>query len=99
VSVSGGIARSDLMLEILASVVGRPLERLVSAEGPALGAAVTALAALETHARRSRGEKGAYRVADAVAKLVKFRDAVAPRAEWRDAYQQGLAAFEKRLST
>jgi sugar (pentulose or hexulose) kinase len=96
VSVSGGIARSDLMLEILASVLGRPLERLVSAEGPALGAAVTALAALETHGRRSHGGSG-YGVTDAVAKLVRFRDSLAPRAEWRAVYETGLAAFEKRL--
>ncbi|HMC88125.1 MAG TPA: FGGY-family carbohydrate kinase, partial [Gemmataceae bacterium] len=48
ITVSGGIARSQLMCEILASVLGRPLERLQSDEGPALGAAVTALAALET---------------------------------------------------
>src|SRR5207248_4225925 len=40
ISVSGGIARSDLMCEILATVLDRPLERLASAEGPALGAAV-----------------------------------------------------------
>src|SRR5262249_8923552 len=33
ISVSGGIARSDLMCEILATVLDRPLERLESAEG------------------------------------------------------------------
>ena len=60
VTVSGGIARSDLMGEILASVLDRPLERLVSDEGPALGAAVAALAGLETHLRRRTG------IADAV---------------------------------
>ena len=37
ITVSGGIARSDLMCEILASVLDRPLERLRSFEGPALG--------------------------------------------------------------
>src|SRR5262249_2954945 len=55
ITVSGGIARSDLMCEILASVLGRPLHRLVSFEGPALGAAVTALASLENHLRQQRG--------------------------------------------
>jgi len=99
VSVSGGIARSDLMLEILSSVIGRPLERLVSAEGPALGAAVTALAALETHRRRERGDKEEFGVGDAVAKLVRFRGSVAPRGEWRAAYEAGLAAFESRLAS
>src|SRR5262249_42422364 len=55
ITVSGGIARSPLMCEILATVLNRPLERLQSDEGPALGAAVTALAALEAHGRRQKG--------------------------------------------
>src|SRR5207302_1443745 len=49
ITVSGGIARSDLMCDVLASVLERPIHRLVSSEGPALGSAVTALAALEAH--------------------------------------------------
>jgi sugar (pentulose or hexulose) kinase len=97
ISVSGGIARSDLMCEILASVLGRPLERLVSFEGPALGAAVTALAALETHLRKRRGIEGSYTVADAVSALVRFRPSVAPNAGWGDAYRQGFVSFEQRL--
>ncbi|MCI0456319.1 MAG: xylulose kinase [Gemmataceae bacterium] len=96
-TVSGGIARSDLMCEILASVLGRPLERLVSDEGPALGAAVTALAALETHRRAQRGERGPFTVADAVARLVKFRARVEPNPAWAGAYRQGLQQFEQRL--
>jgi sugar (pentulose or hexulose) kinase len=97
ISVSGGIARSDLMCEILASVLDRPLERLVSFEGPALGAAVTALAALEAHLRKQRSIEGAYTLADAVGQMVKFRQPVTPNPAWRDAYRQGFAAFEKRL--
>jgi sugar (pentulose or hexulose) kinase len=97
VTVSGGIARSDLMCEVLASVLGRPLERLVSFEGPALGAAVTALAALESHLRRRRGIEDPYTVADAVGQLVKFRDPVTPKAAWRAAYAEGLQRFEERL--
>jgi sugar (pentulose or hexulose) kinase len=97
ISVSGGIARSDLMCEILASVLGRPLERLVSFEGPALGAAVTALAALETHRRKQAGISEPYTVADAVARMVQFRQPVAPNPAWREAYRQGLVAFEARL--
>jgi len=99
ISVSGGIARSDLMCEILASVLSRPLERLVSFEGPALGAAVTALAALEVHLRKRQGAPGTYTVADAVAQMVKFRQSVGPNPAWREAYQQGFAAFERRLSS
>ncbi len=97
ITVSGGIARSDLMCAILATVLDRPLERLRSDEGPALGAAVTALAAAETHLRRQRGIDAPFTVADAVARLVKFRDPVAPVAEWRAAYREGLRAFEQRL--
>jgi sugar (pentulose or hexulose) kinase len=98
VTVSGGIARSGLMCEILATVLGRPLERLVSDEGPALGAAVTALAALETRLRGERGERIPFTVADAVAAMVKFRSPVAPNPAWRDAYRQGYQAFEERLT-
>jgi sugar (pentulose or hexulose) kinase len=97
ITVSGGIARSDLMCEILATVLDRPLERLQSFEGPALGAAVTAVAALETQLRRQRGLDAPYTVADAVAQMVKFRAPVRPNAAWRAAYQQGLQQFEQRV--
>jgi sugar (pentulose or hexulose) kinase len=97
ITVSGGIARSDLMVEILASVLGRPLERLQSSEGPALGAAVTALAALETHLRRQRGVAAPYTVADAVALLVKYRAPVQPNPAWAGAYRQGYSEFAERV--
>ena len=97
ITVSGGIARSQLMCEILASVLERPLERLQSHEGPALGAAVTALAALEAYLRRQRGIDTPFTVADAVATLVKFTRPVAPNAAWIDAYRQGARAFEQHL--
>jgi sugar (pentulose or hexulose) kinase len=97
ITVSGGIARSDLMCEILASVLDRPLERLESSEGPALGAAVTALAAHEANLRRQRGVDAPYRVADAVAVLVKFRGPAQPNAAWRETYREGLRQFEARL--
>jgi sugar (pentulose or hexulose) kinase len=96
-SVSGGIARSDLMGEILASVLNRPLERLVSTEGPALGAAVAAVAGMENYLRAEQGIGEPFAVADAVAALVKFRAPVAPRAEWVEPYRRGLAEFEARL--
>ena len=96
-TVSGGIARSDLMCEILASVLDRPLVRLRSDEGPALGAAVTALAALEAHGRRKKHIRAPYTVADAVEQMVKFRDTVWPEAAWREFYRDGLQAFAQRL--
>jgi sugar (pentulose or hexulose) kinase len=98
VTVSGGIARSELMCEILATVLDRPLERLQSFEGPALGAAATALAALEAHERRQRKIETPFTVADAVARLVKFRDAVRPSTAWREAYRKGLQEFEALVS-
>ena len=87
------------MCEILATVLGRPLGRLQSDEGPALGAAVTALAALETHRRRQRGDQTPFTVADAVAVLVKFKQPTEPNPAWREAYRQGLREFEAWLRT
>ncbi len=98
VTVSGGIAKSQLMGEILASVLNKPLDRLVSNEGTALGAAVVALAGLEFNNRRQAGVKDPYTVADAVAALVKFREPVQPKAEWLAAYRAGLAEFGKRVT-
>jgi len=97
ITVSGGIAQSDLMLEILASALNRPLDRLVSSEGPALGAAVVALAGLEQSRRKQAGIAAPYTIADAVNQLVKFRDPVRPRAEWVDTYRSGLAEFAARI--
>jgi xylulokinase len=96
-SVSGGIARSALMCEILASMLGRPLELLQSNEGSALGAAVTALAALENYRARQKGDNISYTVADAVAQMVKFRPPVQLVGEWQPAYKKGLAKFEKLI--
>jgi sugar (pentulose or hexulose) kinase len=98
VSVSGGIARSNLMCEILASVLGKPLQRLQSDEGPALGAAVTALAGLETYLRRRKGDSVPFTAADAVARMVKFGPPVVPNPAWVATYQQGLERFEMQLA-
>jgi xylulokinase len=97
ITISGGIARSRLMCEILSSVLQRPLELLASDEGPALGAAVTALAALENHRRRQNGVSADYTVADAVARMVKFRATVQPVAAWAEIYTKGLKKFTKAV--
>jgi sugar (pentulose or hexulose) kinase len=97
VTVSGGIARSELMCEILASVLNRPLERLQSEEGPALGAAVTALAALESHLRRQAKIDDPFTVADAVHALVRFREPVPPNPSWRETYNRGLENFVQQV--
>ena len=97
ITVSGGIARSELMCDILASVLDKPLERLQSDEGPALGAAVTALAACESYLRRRDQIEAPFTVADAVAILVKFREPAAPNPAWIETYRKGFAEFEERL--
>jgi sugar (pentulose or hexulose) kinase len=99
ITVSGGMARSNLMCQILASVLNRPLERLVSDEGPALGAAVVALAGLESHLRKSKGIAEPYTAADAVAAMVKFRDRVEPVAAWVKEYTKAMQAFERWLAS
>jgi len=98
VTVSGGISRSDLMCEILASVLNQRLERLESDEGPALGAAVTALAAMETHLRRRNKVDTPYTVADAVAQLVRFRSPVEPNAAWVEQYRSDRFEFDSRVA-
>jgi xylulokinase len=98
ITVSGGISQSDLMCEILATVLNRRVLRLQSNEGPALGAAAAALAGLETHLRREKGIKDEYTVAEAVAKMVQFREGVEPVASWQEAYRKGLAEFERLIA-
>ncbi len=95
ITVSGGLARSELMCKILASALGKPIQLLTSDEGPALGAAVTALAAMENHLRQQHGEEPTFTVADAVAKMVRFRARVEPEPEWEAVYAKGLKKFEK----
>jgi sugar (pentulose or hexulose) kinase len=97
ITVSGGIAKSDLMCEILASVVGRPLERLVSNEGTALGAAVVALAGIESYRRKEKGIAVPYSVAEASSTLVQFRERARPVDEWLATYDEALDRFRARI--
>lgn len=101
ITVSGGIAQNDLMCEILATVLDQPLYRLVSNEGPALGAAVTALAALENQRRREQHYTGGrYPMAEAVAQMVKFQEhPVEPNSEWKSTYQKGLRSFRRAIGS
>lgn len=85
------------MCRILATVLNFPLHRLESDEGPALGAAVTALAAYETHLRREKGHTEDCEMSAAVDRMVRFKDVVNPVSEWTEAYRKGLAEFKKRL--
>ena len=49
--------------------------------------------------RRQPGEKVPYAVADAVARLVRFREPAVPRADWRSSYEAGLRDFERRVTS
>ena len=80
---SGGGARSRLWLEIVASVLGLPLELNAVEEGAAYGAAllggVTA---------------GVFRdVHEAVAACVRVRDRIEPNEAWRRHYESGYARY------
>jgi xylulokinase len=81
--VSGGGARSRLWLEIVASVLGLPLELTVVEEGSAYGAALLAGVA-----------GGVYSDAhEAVAACVQAREAIEPNPAWAPAYEEGYARF------
>lgn len=107
ISVSGGLARSELLREILATVLevrkrnrnspaDSRLACLESEEGPALGAAAAALAGYESGLRRHIGQER-YGVVDAVQSLIRFRDPVSPREDWLAAYADGLQWFQASL--
>jgi xylulokinase len=80
---SGGGARSDLWLRIVASVLGVPIERTAVEEGAAYGAALL-------------GGVGAGVFADvheAVDSCVRVRDVVEPDPAWQRAYDEGYPRF------
>ncbi|MGZ6582090.1 MAG: FGGY-family carbohydrate kinase, partial [Gaiellaceae bacterium] len=82
--VSGGGARSELWLRILASVLGLPIRRATADEGSAYGAALLGGVAA-----------GVFRdVHEAVATCVRLLDPVDPDPEWVDAYEQGYRRFK-----
>jgi xylulokinase len=82
--VSGGGARSEHWLRILASVLGLPMRRTATDEGSAYGAALLGGVAA-----------GVFRdVHEAVASCVRLVDAVEPEPEWSAAYERGYRRFE-----
>jgi xylulokinase len=81
--VSGGGATSRLWLEIVASVLGLPLELTTLEEGSAFGAALLAGVA-----------DGVFADAhEAVSACVRVRETIEPNARWADAYDEGYARF------
>jgi xylulokinase len=80
---SGGGARSELWLRIVASVLGIPIERTAVEEGAAYGAALLGGVAAGVFADAR----------EAVEACVRVRDAVEPVPEWQTAYEEGYARF------
>jgi xylulokinase len=81
--VSGGGSRSDLWLNIVASVLGVPLERMENDDGSAFGAAM--LAGVRT------GLFGS--VQEAVSTCVRARETIDPNPAWLDVYDAGYERF------
>ena len=82
--VSGGGARSDLWLKIVASTLGIPLERMENEDGSAFGAAL--LGAVRAGMFGSAQE--------AVAATVRARDEIAPDPAWASVYESGYERFK-----
>jgi xylulokinase len=84
--ISGGGARSELWLRIVASVLGLPLERTAaSEEGAAFGAALLGGVA-----------SGAFADADeAVSACVRVTDRIEPSPDWQGAYEDGYGRFRE----
>jgi xylulokinase len=80
---SGGGARSELWLSIVASVLGVPLERAAVEEGAAYGAALLGGVAGGVFAD----------VPEAVASCVRVRDTIEPDPEWERFYADGYDRF------
>jgi len=82
---SGGGARSELWLRIVASVLRLPVERVVVEEGAAYGAAL--LAGLRSGALAdARAAVDAY---------VRVHDRIDPVADWVDVYDDGYARYRE----
>ncbi len=80
---SGGGARSELWLKIVASVLGIPIERTAVEEGAAYGAALLGAVAAGVFAD----------AAEAVAACVRVRDAVEPDPEWQKVYDERYVRY------
>jgi xylulokinase len=81
--VSGGGARSDLWLRIVASVLDLPLERTAAEEGAAYGAALLGGVAAGTFAD----------VHEAVAATVRVTEQIDPEPDWVVPYARGYAKY------
>jgi xylulokinase len=83
--VSGGGARSELWLRIVASVLGLPLELTAAEEGAAYGAALLGGVAAGVFAD----------VHEAVERCVRVRATVDPDRTWIEPYEEGYGRFRR----
>ena len=83
--VSGGGARSELWLRIVASVLGLPLEKTAVEEGAAYGAALLGGVAGGVFADTE----------EAVASCVNVRETIEPDPAWRETYERELVRFRR----
>jgi xylulokinase len=81
--VSGGGARSEFWLRIVASVLGLPIERTAVEEGAAYGAALLGGVAAGVFASAQ----------EAVDACVRVRDTVEPDPQWQDVYEKGYRRY------
>jgi xylulokinase len=87
--VSGGGARSELWLRIVASVLGLPLERTEAEEGAAYGAALL-----------GGVREGVFADAhEAVASCVRVSGRIEPDPDWQEAYEEGYARYRQLYPT
>ena len=86
---SGGGARSELWLEIVASVLGLPIERTEVEEGSAFGAALLGGVAAGVFPS----------TAAAVETAVRIRHTVEPNPAWLAAYEEGYARYRALYPT
>jgi xylulokinase len=81
--VSGGGARSEVWLRIVASVLDLPLERTASEEGSAFGAALLAGVRAGVFADAH----------EAVTRCVRVTERIEPNPQWAEAYAGGYERF------
>ena len=86
---SGGGARSELWLEIVASVLGLPIERTEVEEGSAFGAALLGGVAAGVFPSTT----------EAVEACVHVRDTVEPNPSWVAAYEDGYVRYRALYPT
>ena len=87
VRLSGGVSKSHEWTQIMADVLGVPVETLANTELGCQGAAMAAGVAVGAYADYD----------DAIARSVRVGEIVEPRPEHVDLYRQKFAAYERAL--